>query len=79
MIKINREKLEAIIRDRLREEREPRFKELDAAYAIAQDEGGNVAAIVEKRKALREVTAKSFETLSDHELADLTLNQALEL
>lgn len=79
MITINREKAEAIVRNRLRLERDPKLAELDIAYVRALEVGGDTSAIAEQKKALRDVPECDMGALSLVELAALTLDQALAL
>lgn len=79
MITINRGKAEELLRDRLRLEREPRLAELDLAYMRALEVGGDTAAIVAEKEALRGVTEKDLSGLSLAELATLSLSVALAL
>lgn len=79
MITINREKAEIIVRDRLRQERDPKLAELDIAYLRAVEAGADAAIIAEQKKALREVPDCDLSGLTFTELAALTLDQALAL
>ncbi|MCE1119065.1 hypothetical protein [Pseudomonas sp. NMI795_08] len=79
MITINREKAEAIVRDRLRLERDPKLAELDIAYVRALEAGADTSAIAEQKKALRDVPERDLSALTLTELAGLTLEQALTL
>lgn len=79
MITINREKAEIIVRDRLRQERDPKLAELDIAYVRALEAGADTAIIAEQKKALREVPNCNLSGLTFTELAALTLDQALVL
>lgn len=79
MITINRDKAEAIVRDRLRLQREPRLAELDIAYVRALETGGDTVVIAEQKKALRDVSECDLSGLSFAELSALTLAQALAL
>ncbi|MEI2830070.1 hypothetical protein [Pseudomonas mosselii] len=79
MITINREKAETIVRDRLRQERDPKLAELDIAYVRALEAGADTAIIAEQKKTLREVPDCDLSGLTFSELAALTLDQALAL
>ncbi|MCE1114160.1 MULTISPECIES: hypothetical protein [Pseudomonas] len=79
MITINREKAETIVRDRLRQERDPRLAELDIAYVRALETGSDTTVIAEQKKALRDVPECDLSGLSFVELSALTLDQALAL
>ena len=56
MITINMDKAREIHRNRMREAREPKFKELDVAYMVAIERGQETEDIVAKKQLLRDVT-----------------------
>lgn len=79
MIKINRTKVEDIVKDRLRSERAPMLAELDIEYTRSIENGRKSAEVAKKKQQLRDVTDKDFSQLSIEQLAELTLEQALSL
>ncbi|SFW61365.1 hypothetical protein SAMN03159376_02463 [Pseudomonas sp. NFACC09-4] len=79
MITINRNKAEEAVRERLRQEREPRMLALDVAYMRALELGEDTAAIVANKQALRGVTEKDLSNLQLVDLAELDLAAALSL
>ena len=56
MIKINRERAEAVAMSRIRIERDKRLVELDVAFLRAVESGNDTAAIAAEKQALRDVT-----------------------
>lgn len=79
MITINRHKAEEAVRERLRQEREPRMLALDVAYMRALELGEDTSAIVANKQALRGVTEKDLSNLQLVDLAALDLAAALSL
>lgn len=79
MIRVNREKAEAITLDRLRLEREPRLAKLDVQFMRALEAGEDASGIAVQKTALRNVTDKPLDGLSIEQLAALTLDEALAL
>lgn len=79
MILINREKAEAITRDRLRRERDPRLAELDTQFMRALEVGEDPGLITAQKQAMRDVPEKDLSVLTIEQLASLTLDEALAL
>lgn len=79
MIKINRERAEAVAMSRIRIERDQRLVELDVAFLRAVESGDDTAAIAAEKQALRDVTGKDLSTLTIDQLASLSLAEALAL
>jgi hypothetical protein len=57
MISVNMIKARDLHREKLRQAREPKFKNLDIAYMVAVERGLNTAEIVAQKQALRDVTS----------------------
>ena len=79
MIKINRERAEAVAMSRIRIERDKRLVELDVAFLRAVESGNDTAAIAAEKQALRDVTGKDLSALTIDQLASLSLADALAL
>lgn len=79
MIRVNREKAEAVALTRLRLEREPRMTELDMQFMRALEAGKDTSVIVVQKQALRDVTLCDLSGLSLEQLGALTLDAALQL
>lgn len=79
MIRVNREKAEAVTLTRLRLEREPRMTELDMQFMRALEAGEDTSVIVVQKQALRDVTLCDLSGLSLEQLGALTLDSALQL
>jgi hypothetical protein len=56
MITVNMDKAREIQRNKMREAREPLFRNLDVAYMVAIERGMDTAEIVAKKQELRDVT-----------------------
>lgn len=79
MIKINRERAEAVALSRIRIERDKRLEELDVAFLRSVESGGDTAAIAAEKQALRDVTGKDLSALTIDQLAGLSLADAMAL
>lgn len=79
MIRVNREKAEAVTLTRLRLEREPRMTELDMQFMRALEAGEDTSVIAVQKQALRDVTLCDLSGLSLEQLGALTLDAALQL
>lgn len=79
MIRVNREKAEAVTLTRLRLERELRMTELDMQFMRALEAGEDTSVVVVQKQALRDVTLCDLSGLSLEQLGALTLDAALQL
>lgn len=79
MIKINREKAEASILERLRVDREKRLAVLDVEYMRALEAGLPTDDIAQQKQALRDITTADLSGLTLDELAALDIPAALVL
>lgn len=68
MITIDMDMAKNITKERLRQERVPKFEELDIQFQRAQEEGTDTSEIVAAKKLLRDITLKVDECTTLEEL-----------
>lgn len=79
MITINRDKVEVIVKQRLREQRKPLLDKLDLDFMRALELGLNTKEISETKQALRDITKIDLSQLSIQQLADLDITAAIAI
>lgn len=71
MIVINIDKAKAIVKDRLRAERQPLLQAQDVAFQRALETGADTSAIVAEKQRLRDITKLADEATTLDELKEL--------
>jgi hypothetical protein len=73
MIKINKDKAVELTKERLRQEREPIFKDLDEQFLRRLEQGLPYDDIIEEKQRLRDVTKKAKASMSLTKLLEITV------